>query len=1670
MDFISKFNFWKNSLLDLGKRNKLINFKETKRSTVTIISPDIHTLWNKIVDKEEKIEFPNVLEDFDSDEENDEEYLWENDDEDYGGEVKTSLSVKELQKTLRNIKSRAKTSKEELGINSLYIGFGFLRWKEREDSDYEFKSPLILVPIEIGLEDLQSPFTFSILQGDDIIINPALAYKLISDFGIDLNCDISELDVKGYIEFVKNKIKNTNWTIEEKASIALLSFYKISMYNDLLTNKDKIEQSPIMQLIMGNTDYVQEIPDSLNDIDFDKDIKVKESFQVVDADSSQLEAIEYAKNGVSFVLQGPPGTGKSQTITNMIAELMAQGKKVLFVSSKMAALEVVYKRMIKANLGHFCMSLHDPKTNKKEILKELDEVLRLTNSKYELNEQADYDLEKLQLIKDKINNYYHELHKIRKPLNRTVYQINGEIAKLYSTQNIIFDFNNISQINQEHFNSIIYVLEEYVRTIGENTHFWKTNCWYGVKRIELSNEMRHDIGYHLDNLYNKLYEFNNTSRVLQDLLNIKIDITRDNNKQILDLLKDMRKIINFQSNWFFNENIEEVLAKVNYQVDIEKQIETCKNDILTYNDNYKIIDMSDNYSYNLENIRNIIKSEYLYEKLNEYPKEEQEKVFNALKKYLDSYNKIVEPILQEYDRDILDINYKDILRRYKSEYTSPLKIFNKNYKSDKKLFVELKKEISKNITDEEILNVLNSLNEIENIKYNNIRNFETWKSFYGEYFQEFETDEEMLTNKINNYYTIKELENKLINIIDITNKSLNDSEIKDIFDENYDTSKINWNKTADELKDYIKIVNLCKKLNIKSSIPLSIKNSENSNDYLEKQISLLEINYSKIIEEIDWFTDLFQDTTIITNLSNDELLVKVNNCRKSYDILEKYLDYKKAKDNCIDFGLKDFIDKIEDENINVNNTEIIDVFRKRFYSLWLDYIEHDSEELLNFRRENFEMIIREFKNLDVGQYKINQLRIFRKIISSFPNFDRFSNGNDEISILKRELNKNKKTMSLRRLFNSIPTLIMTLKPCLMMSPLSVSIFLDSKNYSFDTVIFDEASQIKTEDAIGAIIRGKQLIIVGDNKQLPPTNFFTSSISETEELEEFDDIGAYESILDEASLLPEKTLLWHYRSKYESLIAFSNAKFYSNRLITFPSNSESVQNNGVEFFYVENGRYDKGGRKGNTVEAQKVADLVFEHFRNNPERSLGVIAFGEVQQYAIENEINKKRIEDPSLEEFFLEDNEEAFFVKNLENVQGDERDTIIFSIGYAKDNQGKLNMNFGPLSRIGGERRLNVAVSRAKYNIKLVSSILSNEIDTERINTEGPKLLKKYIQFAKDGISVLQNEIEINDINYFDSPFEEDVYNVLVQSGYDVSTQIGCSGYRIDMAVRNPKNKDIFSIGIECDGATYHSSRIARERDRLRQAVLEDMGWKIYRIWSTDWIKNKEKETQKLLNIVEKSNENLEYTKDNQDKNEDNVSKYISITNKDELDNMNPYDLDIYYKYSYDYSKLKNIPIEQILKEVIDIEYPIHFDEICRRVSMHYLSMSATKKVKDNVRYALYKLANDYICDDNFYMPKNAKNKARSNIQYNNSYLQEYFEINGIKYANLTKDTEYLIEKRQIKYIYKKELANIMKKIREKSINIDKYSLFEETAKVLNLRFSSNILYFEVAYEFIDKI
>ena len=501
-------------------------------------------------------------------------------------------------------------------------------------------------------------------------------------------------------------------------------------------------------------------------------------------------------------------------------------------------------------------------------------------------------------------------------------------------------------------------------------------------------------------------------------------------------------------------------------------------------------------------------------------------------------------------------------------------------------------------------------------------------------------------------------------------------------------------------------------------------------------------------------------------------------------------------------------------------------------------------------------ISRKFRRLDIDLTTAARRTLASRLAERrpHPSAASINLASSQPSILMKEVRKKRRHMPLRVLFSEIPELLMAIKPCFMMSPLSLGQFLPLGIVHFDAVVFDEASQVKPEDAVGAIMRGSQVIVVGDRKQLPPTSFFDVSTSDDEDEEEFyNDTNAYESILDLCGTvgLPEKMLEWHYRSRREGLIAFSNNFLYGNRLVTFPSPDFSGSSTGVEFKYVEDGIYDRSRTRTNDREVQEIIKIVSAHARQYPNKSLGVVTFSQAQMTAIDTAILRMRGTDPTLEGFFGNSNDEPFFVKNLENVQGDERDVIVFSVGYGRDAMGKLAMNFGPLNTMGGERRLNVAITRAREKVLLISSIRGADLDLSRTNAEGVKLLKHYLDYADRGTAALDAVCTVDERAEYDSPFEEQVAGVLRTAGYRVDLQVGCSGYRIDLAVVHPETPGYYALGIECDGASYHSAATARERDRLREQVLEKLGWKLYRIWSTDWFRSRSKQVEKLLAAVE---------------------------------------------------------------------------------------------------------------------------------------------------------------------------------------------------------------------------
>jgi very-short-patch-repair endonuclease len=413
------------------------------------------------------------------------------------------------------------------------------------------------------------------------------------------------------------------------------------------------------------------------------------------------------------------------------------------------------------------------------------------------------------------------------------------------------------------------------------------------------------------------------------------------------------------------------------------------------------------------------------------------------------------------------------------------------------------------------------------------------------------------------------------------------------------------------------------------------------------------------------------------------------------------------------------------------------------------------------------------------------------------------------------------------------TAIQAIKPIFMMSPLSAAVYLPPGHLEFDLVVFDEASQVRPSDALGALLRAKRAVVVGDDRQLPPTSFFDQLLGEDEDSDEEFVEQDVESVLGlfGARGAPSRMLEWHYRSRHESLIAVSNHEFYGNRLLLFPSPSATREDMGVSLVHLPDSVYDRGKSRTNADEARAVADAVLEHVRTRPHLTLGVAALSKAQADCLYAEVDRLRRDHPEIDAFDAQHENEPFFVKNLETVQGDERDVILVSIGYGRDEHGRLHYNFGPLNNTGGERRLNVLVTRARIATRVYTNFTDEDMDAAKCTSFGLRALRTYLKYARTGELSTPEVGERDD----ESPFEDAVAHELRTLGYQVARQVGEAGYSIDIAIVDPERPGRFVIGIECDGATYHSSRSARDRDRLRQAVLEGLGWRIHRIWSTDW-------------------------------------------------------------------------------------------------------------------------------------------------------------------------------------------------------------------------------------------
>lgn len=1712
-------NEWRRRLIDLTRRNRLIYFVPKRSSSIQIAEPTPSEVFNRFVIDEKALKCFIPEEDEESDEAVTQSLLPLADLKEQPKSKDKRLRKSDeiicraqettvLKSVLRNLERRSRSDFEERGLRILHLTFGILKWQEVEQSE-SVRSPLLLVPVEIKRKSVLDPY--EILPTDEeILINPALEVKLQNDFRINLPTlpeDWEEITLDEYLQKIMRLVSKRGWSVFQECWIGLFSFHKLVIYQDLNTHHELIKSHPIIIDLCAGKIKEENAGEFQEPSELDSTVDPKKSYLVLDADSSQLACIETVKKGTNIVIQGPPGTGKSQTIANIIAEFIASGRKVLFMSEKMAALEMVYKRLLNANLGHFCLEIHSHKANKRKVVEELHKSYReLIKPKRSMTEQE------FQKLKDRcrqLNDYVYALHLIRKPMGRSAFDVLGDLARLEFIPFVPCGEINPNIITPEFLDKG----EQLARKLGQ---LWKVAAegdqfiWLGCKVSAYSLQIRTTFTELIGKCERVIDGVTEGSRSFANNLGLDPPKSIAEEEWLVRTGELLLEGPGVPANWLLTEEFDKFISEAKRYCDlsnnwcslrgelskrynqeffqlpislsqelknlfriistylgrdilrdktvISNRIELLQwvHDLIQYvkdwqtdaNILYNLLGLSSD-NKNIQDLRRLIEIAELCLKENRpdhswFDPSKLGEVADALphlKLDHQTRNEIRAELLRDYDVSFLFLDSEHLIEDCKIRYNSAFRWLKPKYHSFRGQIRRCRRDgqcpkiVLKDLEKARDLKRLEA--KIMSDAENNKKLLGGWYKVYNTNFalteEAVETARKLLSIVVNRPIpqeliqqaclgrmpspdlamaakrlqdNLKLWEEKTIKLsnLPLTHLSFEQTKLMDILNwaerllqplqkaithlekiQSFSQSAldrppqeilsdldalVSLRKTEMEVKeesDRLKTIYGDRFVGLQTEWQDILHGLEWAKQLRDHFIShpipsiLLEKvplgskvapNVNSIKEKVSPFYDAFAQfeknfeqgyprlgAVLLRQCSFEMQRSRLAEMRDRIEEMQDWIDYQSLREDFDNSGFSGLFTELIQRQLEPE--KLTQIVSKSLLQAWIDHLFEEKSALRNFRGQYHEVLINEFRELDRKHCELGASRIIFEANKRKPQGEFVVPGGEE-ALLLREAHKQKRHLPIRRLFGDMSNLLVRLKPCLLMSPLSVSQFIDPARMKFDLVIFDEASQIKTEDAVGAIYRGSKLVTCGDNKQLPPTAFFEEGMSEEYDDQETEEaFSVFQSILDEclAIGMPQGSLRWHYRSKHESLITFSNHQFYGNNLVTFPGSNSKDPQLGIEFRYIADGVYDRSGRRDNPREAEEIVRLISRHFIEYPNRSLGVVAFSIAQMTAIQDRIEKLMRERPELQSYFKEDRLEGFFIKNLENVQGDERDVMIFSVGYGKDASGKLDMRmFGPLTRDGGERRLNVAVTRAREKIILVSSIRAAELDLLSIRAPGVFALHRYLDYAERGAEALN--IKMPTPGEFESPFESEVASAIRSLGYEVVPQVGYSGFRIDLGVIDPAEPGRFLLGVECDGATYHSAHTARDRDRLRQEILEKFGWQIHRVWSPDWVMRRGKEVERLRQAIEKALSLRGNKPANRSQNGE--KEKFGIVIKREGDPVND---EIHYPWvsSYKVWRPKKIPvqqskvdgaeIDQILDGIVDVEGPVHIELAAHRLA-----------------------------------------------------------------------------------------------------------------------------------------
>ncbi len=1139
---------WERKLLDFSLRNNLLNTRLGKRA-VQLVTFDIAPLEDAVQTGDnfsitpwpaelKKVEVEDGIFHSATQAEGQRDAYASNIQ---GHKLSTFLSATELKPVLTNLYRGARTALEENGANSLFIAVGMLKWFVTDKSDQPRYAPVLLLPVDI----VRNGAGYNVrMRDEETILNITLVECLRQQFKLpvpaltSLPVDAQGVDVPAVFQALRQSVASQpRWEILEESVLGLFSFNKFVMWNDIHSHAPRLQESPVVQSLIERRLTLSDASASVDVHHFDLTAQPADIATPISVDSSQLEAVIESGQGKSFILYGPPGTGKSQTITNIIANALYQGKRVLFVAEKMAALQVVQKRLAKIGLDPFCLELHSNKVTKSHFLEQLQQALDVTHG--HVSEDFAQRSQELFAVRQQLNGYMQAVHEkgacglsvfdcIERTLNLTPQGAPEDTLSLPTTLATTKTGADLEQLT-----ATLTQLDSVLQLTGTLTNHPLTG--------------------------------------LQP---------RDDHRESLAQLDTL---------------LAQLLAA------------------------------------------------------------------------------------QEYAPDALSSEWADIRQKW----------FLPRYLATKRFLARLQR-IDGSLHKADIDNFIQSLEQCPGtLNQDTISRWLNHKSEWRDWYQWSHRRQELIAN--------------------------------------------GW-QTA---------------------------------------VQLLEAGHS--------------------GATTAQLLAR------------------------------------------------------ELYKEWALAMIDSNESLRQFSGIIFQEVIARYRQLTEHFQELTQKELYCRLAARIPSITIEAATGSEVNILKRNIANGGRGTSIRRIIDQIPNLLPKLCPCMLMSPISVAQFIDVEWPKFDLVVFDEASQMPTAEAVGAIGRGKALIVVGDNKQMPPTNFF-----DTQQVDDEDaDIDDLDSILDDCQALsmPAHYLAFHYRSKHESLIAFSNREYYDGRLFTFPSADDRLQK--VTLVKVD-GVYDKGGKRSNRAEAEAVVKEILRRLADEKlaQRSIGVVAFSMAQQNLIEDVLMEALAGKPELEARAFQ-SDEPIFIKNLENVQGDERDIILFSVGYGPDKDGKVSMNFGPLNNQGGERRLNVAVSRSRYEMMVFSTLRAEQIDLRRTQALGVVGLQRFLKYAENPALVAADSEQTATTDLSREGLAASIAAALHAEGYDTTLGVGRSLFKVDVAVVDPQDHDRYLIGILIDNTARHAIKIARDRELTQPSVLKGLGWQVLRVWSVDWLQHRQRVLFSIKSAIE---------------------------------------------------------------------------------------------------------------------------------------------------------------------------------------------------------------------------